>query len=376
MLDLNEIRKDIDKVDSQLVKLFEERMALTAKVAEYKIATGKKVLDPEREKQKLEAIEAMVENEDNKHGINDIFTQIMATSRKGQYRMLEATGKSIRKSYEIIDTVNTKDCKVVYQGVPGAYAYIAMKQYFGEDVENYSVKSWKDAMEAVQKGDADYAVLPIENSTAGSVSDVYDLLQEYNNYIVAETYVEVEHALLGLDDATIEDIDTIYSHPQGLMQCSKFLGEHKDWKQVEQTNTAVSAKKVVDDGRKNQAAIASVEAAKLMGLKVLKEKINSEDNNTTRFVIISAKRAFVKDAGKISICFETEHTAGSLYDMLSHIIYNGLNMTKIESRPIEGRAWQFRFFIDFTGNLNDANVKSALRGIEEEALVVKILGNY
>lgn len=376
MLDLQEIRKEIDSVDRELVKLFEKRMELTTNVAKYKIETGKKVLDPEREQQKLNAIADMVSNEMNKHGINEIFTQIMATSRKYQYMLLESMGQTLREDYVALDELPIKGCKVVYQGVPGAYADIAMKRFFGEDVDNYNVRTWRDAMEAVKRGEADYAVLPIENSTAGIVSDVYDLLQEYNNYIVAETYVKVEHALLGIPDAKVSDIRTVYSHPQALMQCRQYLNENKNWEQVEQTNTALAARKVALDNDKSQAAIASVEAAKTYGLSVLKEQINTEDNNTTRFVIVSNKRAFLKDAGKVSICFETEHTAGSLYDMLSHIIYNGLNMTKIESRPVEGRAWQFRFFIDFMGNIDEPSVMNALRGIEEEALSVKLLGNY
>lgn len=376
MLDLQEIRKEIDEVDRELVKLFEKRMELTTSVAKYKIETGKKVLDLQREQEKLNTIAGYVSNEMNKHGINEIFTQIMATSRKYQYMLLESMGQTLREDYIAIDEINKKNCRVVYQGVPGAYSYIAMKRFFGEEVEHYNVKTFRDAMEAVKCGDADYAVLPIENSTAGIVGDVFDLLTEYNNYIIAETYVKIEHALLGMPGAEEDDITTVFSHPQGLMQCHKFLDTHKDWNQIEQTNTALSAKRVVEEGDKTHAAIASVEAAQIYGLSVIKEKINTDDNNTTRFVIITNKRMFVKDAGKVSICFETEHTAGSLYDMLSHIIYNGLNMTKIESRPIEGRAWQFRFFVDFMGNIDDAAVMNALRGIEEEALSVKLLGNY
>lgn len=376
MLDLQKIRKDIDEVDRELVKLFEKRMELTTSVAKYKIETGKKVLDPQREKEKLDAIAGLVSNEMNKHGINEIFTQIMATSRKYQYMLLESMGQTLREDYIALDEINKKGCKVVYQGVPGAYSYIAMKRFFGEDVENYNVKTFRDAMEAVKCGEADYAVLPIENSTAGIVSDMYDLLPEYNNYIIAETYVKIEHALLGLPETSEDGITTVYSHPQGLMQCHDFLDTHKDWIQVEQLNTALSAKKVVEEGDRTHAAIASVEAARLYGLSVIREKINTDDNNTTRFVIVTNKRMFLKDAQKVSICFETEHTAGSLYDMLSHIIYNGLNMTKIESRPIAGKAWQFRFFVDFMGNIDDADVMNALRGIEEEALSIKLLGNY
>ncbi|MGN0161660.1 MAG: chorismate mutase [Lachnospiraceae bacterium] len=376
MLDLQQIRKDIDEVDRELVKLFEKRMELTTNVAKYKIETGKKVLDPEREKAKLEAISRLVSNEMNKHGINELFTQIMATSRKYQYMLLESMGQTLREDYIALDEMKMKDCRIVYQGVPGAYSHIAVRNFFGEDADCYNVKTWRDAMEDVKCGRADYAVLPIENSTAGIVEGVYDLLHEYNNYIIAETYVKVDHALLGLKGAKLSDVRTVCSHPQGLMQCSRFLEEHKDWSQIEQANTALSAKHVVDGNDRSVAAIASVEAAKIYGLDVLQDKIINEDNNTTRFVIMTNKRMFLKNAGKVSICFETEHTAGSLYDMLSHIIYNGLNMTKIESRPIAGQAWQFRFFVDFMGNIDDANVMNALRGIEEEALSIKLLGNY
>lgn len=376
MLDLQELRKEIDSIDRQLVELFEKRMEITSNVAKYKIETGKKVLDPEREKQKLEAVSELVKHEENKHGINELFTQIMATSRKNQYMLLESMGQTLRDDYEAVDAIDTDGCRVVYQGVPGAYSYIAMKRFFGRDVDNFNVETFRDAMMAISEGKADYAVLPIENSTAGIVSDVYDLLQEFDNYIVAEEYVKIEHALLGIAGTDLDKVMAVYSHPQGLMQCQKFLENHKNWMQYGEKNTAASAKKVLEEGDSTHVAIASIEAAELYGLEVLKEKINSQDNNTTRFVIVSNKRRFVKNAKKISISFETGHTAGCLYDMLSHIIYNGLNMVKIESRPIEGKPWQFRFFIDFMGNIDDPSVMNALRGIEEEALSIKLLGNY
>ncbi len=376
MLDLNAIRKDIDTIDRQLVELFEERMHLCEDVAAYKIETGKKVLDPEREKAKLASIRDMVKNPNNVHAINDLFSQIMATSRKMQYKLLEETTQTLREPYEAIDAIDKVNCRVVYQGVPGAYSYIAMTRFFGKCVTNFNVPTWRDAMEAVKNGEADYAVLPIENSTAGIVADVYDLLQEYNNYIIAETYVKVEHALMGLPGTDIDKITTVYSHPQGFMQCERYLSSHKDWQQISQSNTAGSAKKILADKNPTHAAIASVEAAEVYGLEVLQEKINDFDNNTTRFVIVTNTRKFVKGAGKMSIVFETQNEAGTLYNLLSHIIYNGLNMNKIESRPIEGRNWHYRFFVDFDGNIDDAPVMNALRGIQEEALSIKLLGNY
>ena len=240
MLDLNVIREQIDGIDKQLVDLFEQRMKLTKEVAEYKIQTGKKVLDTQRERAKIEAVTKLVKNEANVHAIDDLFSQIMANSRKGQYQLLEAMGQTLREPYEAIESINKEGVKIVYQGVPGAYSYIAMRRFFGKDVNNFAVPTWRDAMEAVKNGEADYAVLPIENTTAGCVADVYDLIQEYDNYIIAETFVKVEHALLGLEGTDIDKVTTVYSHPQGFMQCEKFLSKHKDWQQISQANTAGS----------------------------------------------------------------------------------------------------------------------------------------
>lgn len=376
MLDLGEIRDKIDGIDRQLVDLFEERMQLCTDVAKYKIETGKKVLDTDRERAKIEAVSKMVKDPKNVHAIDDLFSQIMANSRKMQYRLLEETTQTLREPYEAIDEIDKKNCRVVYQGVPGAYSYIAMRRFFGKDVNNFAVPTWRDAMEVVKNGEADYAVLPIENTTAGCVADVYDLIQEYDNYIIAETFVKVEHALLGLEGTDIDKVTTVYSHPQGFMQCEKFLSRHKDWQQISQANTAGSAKKVLEENDKTHVAIASEEAAEVYNLSVLAKKINDLDNNTTRFVIVTNTRKFVKNAKKMSIVFETANEPGTLYNLLSHIIYNGLNMNKIESRPIEGRPWEYRFFIDFEGNIDDPAVMNALRGIQEEAKAIKLLGNY
>ena len=381
MLDLNEIRENIDETDKAIVELFEKRMKLCQEVAEYKIETGKQVLDTTREKQKLDKVTALATGDFNKKSVEELFKQIMAMSRKMQYQILERHGVDNAVNdvvtFDVIDEIKTDGVKVVYQGLEGAYAHDAVCQYFGEDADMYHVDSWRDAMEAVRDGKADYAVLPIENSTAGMVSQVYDLLVEYDNYIVAETFVKVEHALLGTEDSSIEDIEVVYSHPQSLMQSARFLEEHKEWQQISLSNNAVSAKKVADEQDKTHAAIASVRAGKIYGLKVLKEKVNYSDVNTTRFVIVAKNKICKRDAGKVSICFEIPHESGSLYNMLSHIIFNNLNMTNIESRPIEGRKWEYRFFVDFEGNLvADASVRNALKGIVAEALNLKILGNY
>jgi chorismate mutase/prephenate dehydratase len=250
-----------------------------------------------------------------------------------------------------------------------------MTQYFGESINSFHVDTFRDAMSAIDEGSADFAVLPIENSTAGIVNEIYDLLQEYENYIVAEQIIRIEHCLLGVPGAELSDIRTVYSHPQSLMQSARFL-ENQDWRQISMQNNAFAAKKVAEDGDITQAAIAGEGAAKIYGLKILKKGVNQSDCNSTRFIIVTNQKIFRKDAKKVSICFEVPHESGSLYHMLSHFIYNNLNMTKIESRPIEGRNWEYRFFVDFEGNLADSAVKNALRGLRDEARNMKILGNY
>lgn len=231
-------------------------------------------------------------------------------------------------------------------------------------------------MEAIKEGMADYAVLPIENSSAGEVNDIYDLLEEYENYIVGEQILKIDHALLGIPGTKLSDIRTVYSHPQALMQCSVYLEQQQGWKQEPVANTAMAARKVAEDQDRTQAAIGSVAAAKHHGLAVLKMPLNHNRLNSTRFIIVTNRRMYEKDAKKVSICFELPHKSGSLYNILSHIIYNDLNMCKIESRPIPEHNWEYHFFVDFDGNLNDSAVKNAVRGIMEEAVNFKILGNY
>ena len=374
-MDLTELRERIDAIDARIVELFEQRMDICGQVAEYKIAVGKNVFDKTREAEKLAKVRSLAHNEFNGFCTVELFEQIMSMSRKLQYRLLTENGRLESLPFIGVDRLDTGNARVVFQGAEGAYSQAAMTQFFGESVASFHVDSFRDAMDAIEEGSADFAVLPIENSTAGIVSEIYDLLQEYENYIVGEQIIKIEHCLLGVPGAKTEDIRTVYSHPQSLMQSAKYLSV-QDWRQISMQNNAFAAKKVADDGDKSQAAIASEHAGAIYGLEVLQRRVNHSGTNSTRFIIVSGRKIFRRDAQKISICFEVPHESGSLYHMLSHFIYNRLNMTKIESRPIEDRNWEYRFFIDFEGNLSDSAVKNALRGLREEARNMKILGNY
>lgn len=376
MLDLSESRAQIDVIDKEITRLFQKRIDVCRDVAAYKIQNNKKVLDKTRENQKLETLSQLAEDGFKEHGIQDLFTQVMAICRKRQYQIMKEEGVAQPVPFAPIDAIEKENVKVVFQGVEGAYSHAASMAYFGDSAEYFHVPNFEEVMKAVAQGEADFGVLPLENSSAGQVGDVYDLLTRYDNTIVGEYYLPVRHCLLGLKGATINEIQTVYSHPQGLMQCAKFLNEHADWQQISQANTAVSAQKVIKENNPKTAAIASATAAKLYGLEILEEGINDNKTNTTRFIIVCNKKIYCKQASKISIMFEIPHESGSLYTILSHMIYNDLNMTKIESRPIPEQPFEYRFFVDFEGNLADAAVENALLGINEEVARLKILGNY
>ena len=376
MPDLKDCRRRIDAIDDQIVRLFEERMKISEQVAAYKIREGMKVRDPKREQEIIADRSAKAHGELNVLGTAEIFRQIMAISRKRQYQLMSEQGIREENAFPFVEQLPVENRTVVFQGVEGAYSHAAMRGFFPPDIRSFHVKTWRDAMEEVVQRRADYAVLPIENSTAGIVEDIYDLLMEYPLYIVGEQIIRVEHVLLGLPGTRLSDLKKIVSHPQGLAQCKKYLEAHPGWKKEEALNTAGAARKVKENGDPTAAAIASREAGEVYDLEVLADHICENTNNSTRFIIVSRKPVYRKDADQVSICFELPHESGSLYNILSHIIYNGLNMTKIESRPVPGKAWEYRFFVDFEGNLNDSSVSNALTGLEAEALKLRILGNY
>ena len=374
-MDLTQLRKDIDEIDRQLVELYEQRMDICKRVAEYKIENHKPVFDKLRETEKLQKVCGLARKEENRKGVEELFTQLMSLSRKLQYGILLEHEKNDMFSFTICKELVDEHTKVIFQGAEGAYSQLAMEQFFGREIDCDHVDTFREAMEYVADGKADFAVLPIENSTVGIVSEIYDLLVEFENVIVGEQIIPINHCLLGVPGAALSDIRKVYSHPQSLMQSARFLQGY-DWRQISMQNNAFAAQKVKNDGDKTQVAVASEYAGRIYGLEVLQKGINQAENNSTRFIIVTNQKIFRKDAHKISICFEVPHQSGSLYHMLSHFIYNNLNMCKIESRPIEDRTWEYRFFVDFEGNLADSAVKNALRGLRDEARNMKILGNY
>lgn len=376
MRELGELREKIDEVDRRIVELYEERMRLTEAVAESKIASGKRVLDPAREEEKLRAVTALAESDFTAQSIRELFTQIMSMSRKRQYQLLAERESAFDTPFAEVERLAGHSIRAVYQGEEGAYAQSALYAFFGKDTDCYHVETWRDAMQEITEGRADFAVLPFENSSAGFVSENYDLILEYDVSIAGEQIIPVEHCLLATEEVPFDQIKRVFSHPQALMQCSRFLEQHRGMERISLKNTAAAAKKISDEKEVDQAAIASALTADIYGLKILQKGIQNNDSNSTRFFILSKDKLYVKNAAKISLSFEIPHESGSLYRALSHFIYNGLNMNRIESRPIQGRNWEYRFFIDIDGNLKDSAVKNALRGLAEETNQLRVLGNY
>lgn len=375
MIDLLISRKQIDEIDSQIVELFERRMEVANEVAKYKIETGKAVFDKEREEQKLEKLGSLSHGEFNERAVRELFSQIMSISRKYQYGILPHSDE-VTDFTKVSQAVVSSGTTVYYFGVPGTHTQQAMEDVFGTSVDGVSCQSFQGVMEAVEKGDADYGVLPIENSSTGGISANYDLLLNYKNAIVGQYVMKIDQCLLALPGTKLDEIKTVFSHPQGLLQSRDFMTKHPDYKGIEYSSTAAAALKVAEDNDRTQAAIASRRAAREYGLEIVADSIQHEKNNCTRFIIIGRKEIYTSSSNKIALCIELPHQSGSLYRILSHFLYNDLNMTQIESRPIPGRNWEYRFFIDVEGNLDDAAVKNALRGVKEEAAYMRVLGNF
>lgn len=374
MRELLEIREEIDAVDRRIVKLYEERMALATQVAEYKLSVGRPVYDGERERSKLAELSAMAESAFTAKGIRELFEHIMTTSRNRQYQLMTERGRKGAFGVLKEEHLELAGARVVYQGVEGAYSQQATREFFGAEADSRNVDTWREAMEAIRKGEADYAVLPLENSTAGIISENYDLLVEYDNYIIGEQVISIDHALLGNPGTSLTDIRQVYSHPQALLQCASYLEKHREWEQISTKNTAVSAKRIKEEGKPYQAAIAGKINAELYGLQVLADGIQDNKDNFTRFIIVTGRPIYTDHASRVSLCFEIPHESGALYRILGHFIYNGLNMTSIQSRPIRDRAWEYRFFVEFEGRLDETAVQTALNGISQETIAMRILG--
>ncbi len=374
-MDLKVIREEIDKIDNEMVRLFQERMKRTLEVAAFKIENGKAVYDKEREDAKLDAVADLVADPFTKQAVRELFFQIMTISRKKQYTLVDNQTVDCG-GFVPMEEMAAGMKKVACFGERGSYTEEAMDTYFSNQVEAVYKSTFQGVIEALENGEVEYGVLPIENSSTGSISDIYDLLVKSNTAIIGEQEVKVDQALIGMAGTDLSKVTKVYSHEQGILQCKTFLSRYPNMKCITFDSTSASVKKIAEEKDATQVAIGSVRAAKVYGLEVLQEKINGQSNNTTRFIVVTNKRVYNPKGKKVSLCFEVQHESGSLYQILSHFAYNHLNLTQIESRPIENKKWEYRFFVEFDGNILDAGVQNALRGIRQEASAVYLFGCF
>ena len=370
MGNLEDYRREIDSIDRELIALFEKRMNVAIKVGEYKKERNLPIFNAKREEEVIEKNINLLSNREYSEITRDFFEKVMELSRSLQADLMERNKDNIK------DNIIEGKVKIGYQGVEGSFSEEALRKYFNsyDSIKNY--EEFKDVFNSLEINYIQYAILPIENSYTGAITEVYDLLVKYNFYIVGEECIKIDQNLMGISGTNIDEIEEIYSHPQGFEQSRGFLSRYDKIKLIPYHNTAISAKLVSDLKDRKKAAIGSKRAANIYGLSILKENINDKKDNHTKFIIIGKELKYNDSSNKISVVFSLEDKAGTLYKILRHFAENHINMIKIESRPNKHESWKYLLYVDFEGNLNNDLVKNALELIEKNSGYFKIIGNY
>ncbi len=373
-MELSEIRQEIDSIDRQIVELFKRRMDCAVKVADNKKQSGLPILNTERELEVLKKIETL--GGEYGHYARLLYGNIMELSRDIQYTIINGDNdlrNTIRNADTELDTMSDK-WRTACLGMAGSNSHIAAMRFFPNGSVSLE-KNFDKVFERVAQGECDFGVLPVENSSAGSVSRVYDLIIKYRYYIVGEIDLPIEHCLCGIPQTDISNIEKVLSHEQGLAQCSLFISENGYLKQ-KCKSTSEAAKTVAEEKRINWAAICTKEAADEFGLKVLDKNIQNNDNNCTRFIVISKRPIITKKANKVSLCFQMDNKPGSLYTVLCRFASHGFDLTKIESRPVPQSRFDYIFYLDFIGNMREADNSRMICSLYEELPEFSFLGNY
>jgi chorismate mutase/prephenate dehydratase len=369
---MEEIRNKINQIDEQFLKLLSERRKLSLEIVKLKNQEKSSIRDRKREKELLtRLIETGRKYGLDSHYVSKIFYEIIDDSVKLQNKFVQNEGNK-----NLLSNVIT----VAIQGIEGSYSFLATRQFFGSENEIVfrKMKTFDEVVEAVEDSSAEYAVLPIENTTSGSINDVYDSLTNGNLHIVGEEIFQVKHCLVALEDVPLNKIRKVYTHYQAARQCSKFLKSIPQAEIEYFEDTAKSVEKIKLEGNNTFVAVASKEAADIFGLNVLREDIANQQGNFTRFLICSRNPIKVDERilAKTSLILATSHKAGSLVQALSIFKDFGINMTKLESRPILGNPWEEMFYLDFQGNIQTEKIKSLLDEVGKHTRYLKILGCY
>ena len=376
-MELKELRNQIDAIDDELVKLFCQRMDVASKVADYKREHGLPILAPSREREILADVAKKAGDEMGNY-TRVLYSMLFELSRGYQHKRNMVTSplhKQIQTSIECTPKLFPQAPMVACQGVEGAYSQIACEKIFKSPFIMY-FKNFEGVFTAIEQGLCQYGILPIENSTAGSVNKVYDLMFRHNFSIVRTFRMKVDHNLLANKGAKLEDIKEIYSHEQGINQCSEFLSKFPGAKAIPVENTAVAAQMVAQSGRTDCAAISSRSCAELYNLSCLAGSVQDKGNNHTRFICISKDLEIYPGSDKTSIMMVLPHRPGSLYRVLARLYTLGINVTKLESRPIPDREFEFMFYFDLETSVYSDEFIQLMCELDDLCEEFKYLGSY
>ena len=376
-MDLRELREEMDRIDSGIVRLYAERMETARRIGRYKKEHNLPVTDTERERETLNRV-AREAGETNEGGIRSLFGVLIAQSRMDQLmegREPGETGKRIRQSLEETPLLFPEKAKVACQGVEGAYSQQACEKIFRYPSITY-YRTFENVFSAIENGECRYGVLPIENSLAGSVNSVYDLLTSRKCFIVRSARVKIDHTLLAPRGVRMEDIREVWSHEQAISQCSAFLAENRQWQVNIATNTAAAAQMVARSGRKDVAAISSFRCAAQYGLEILQGDIQNNSNNHTRFICISRRPEIYPGADRTSLVLALPHRPGALYRLLGRFHAQGINLTKLESRPVPGRDFEFMFCVDIDASVYSPSFIRLMEELDVMLEEMTYLGSY
>ena len=376
-MDIQELRGVIDGIDSRIVELYNKRMQVTSEIGAWKRERGLPVVDTQRERELLNRVGELA-GEENEPGVRALFSMLMAESSTRQMmdgRSESELGKSIRKSIRETSELFPPKAMVACQGMEGAYSQMACEKIFQMPSIMY-FKNFENVFSAIERGLCTYGILPIENSLAGSVSSVYDQMISHNFYIVRSTRVKIDHTLLAKPGARQEDIKEVFSHEQAIQQCSGYLAAHKDWRVNICSNTAAAAKMVAESGRTDVAAISSGNCAALYGLERLDGDIQNNSNNYTRFICISRKPEIYPGADHTSLMLVLPNRPGSLYQLLGRFNAQGINLTKLESRPMPGKDFEFMFYFDIEASVYSPSFARLIEELDATLDNFSYLGSY
>jgi len=375
-MELSEIRERIDSVDNQMLNLFLERMDLAEEVAKYKNEHNLPILNKTREREVLANVMEKAGSRE-RHAYH-LFSTLMELAKSRQAELISSPTKvaaQVKTSLAVGTALFPQTGLIACQGVEGANQQVACDRLFPRGNIVY-VKTFAAVVSAVESGLCKFGVLPIENSSNGSVRAVYQLLQEHNLTIVRSTRLCIRHELLALPGTRMDDITEIYSHEQAIGQCSKYLSRLNGVRVIPCDNTAMAAKMVAESGNRHAAAISSHPCAALYGLKCINDQIQDSDNNYTRFICITKDPVIYAGANRISLILAFENKPGALYEILSKLAALDINMTKLESCPVAGSDFEFIFFIELDASVQDPSVLAMLEEMERCCASFHFLGNY